>query len=73
MPGFDTSAAAGVESAAMRRHMLAALDDEAAAAPGRAFPGTPPYDRDATLAAIAGGTGQAMRDLRGALPRARGA
>jgi CO/xanthine dehydrogenase Mo-binding subunit len=49
---FDEAAAKDVEHEEIRRRMRAALDDDAAALPGRAFLGGPPFDRDATLAAL---------------------
>jgi isoquinoline 1-oxidoreductase subunit beta len=50
---FDTSAAAGADTDAMRARMRAALDEDAAAKPGRPAFGLPPYSRDAALAALA--------------------
>jgi len=50
---FDVAAVQGLNSAAIRKRMLAALDEDAKAQPGRpAFGGTP-YDKAATLAALA--------------------
>ncbi|MCC6172358.1 MAG: xanthine dehydrogenase family protein molybdopterin-binding subunit [Gammaproteobacteria bacterium] len=51
---FDESATQGLDSDAIRRRMLAALDDDAAARPGRPAFGGAPYDKAAALAAIAG-------------------
>jgi CO/xanthine dehydrogenase Mo-binding subunit len=50
---FDETATRGVDSDPIRRRMLAALDDDAAALPGRPAFGGPPYDKAATLAALA--------------------
>ncbi len=50
---FDGSAVSGLNSPAIRQRMLAALDDDAAAQPGRPAFGGAPYDKAATLAAIA--------------------
>lgn len=51
---FDERPARAVDSDSMRAAMLAALDDDAAAKPGRRAFGGPPYQRDAALGAIAG-------------------
>lgn len=51
---FDASASREVAQEPMRRRMHAALDDDAAALPGRPAFGGPPYDKAATLAAIDG-------------------
>ena len=51
---FDDSATGGLDSEAIRKRMLAALDDDAKALPGRAAFGGAPYDKAATLAAIGG-------------------
>jgi CO/xanthine dehydrogenase Mo-binding subunit len=50
---FDTSAAESADSATIAASMQTALDDDAAAKPGRPAFGLPPYSRDATLAALA--------------------
>ncbi len=50
---FDDSAVRALNSAAIRKRMLAALDDEAASQPGRPAFGGAPYDKAKTLAAIA--------------------
>lgn len=50
---FDESATRGVDSDAIRKRMLAALDDDKAALPGRPAFGGAPYDKAATLAALA--------------------
>jgi CO/xanthine dehydrogenase Mo-binding subunit len=50
---FDASGVSGLNSPAIRKRMLAALDDDAAAQPGRPAFGGPPYDKAATLSAIA--------------------
>jgi isoquinoline 1-oxidoreductase subunit beta len=50
---FDDSAVRSLDSASIRERMLAALDDDAAAQPGRPAFGGPPYDKAKALAAIA--------------------
>ncbi len=50
---FDAAAAASADTELMRERMQAALDDDAAAKPGRSAFGLPPYSREATLAALA--------------------
>lgn len=51
---FDSSTVSGLDSASIRQRMLAALDEDARAQPGRPAFGGPPFDKAATLAAIAG-------------------
>jgi isoquinoline 1-oxidoreductase beta subunit len=50
---FDDSASLGIDTEGMRARMRAALDDDARAMAGRPMPGFPPFDKAATMAALA--------------------